>query len=264
MYNIIPLVLILISLVVIIAIIIRKFPQLAILDVENMPSEKAEKIKERIIKNRLERDFTKWNTKILDFWNAAAKRLNFFGSWLDKLRELKEKRQEAKKLSQISQAEKIELFLNQARELAKKEDLEPLTEAEAKLIEIVSLDQKYLPAFMELGEVYAKLKKYAEAKQTFIYALRLLETKNDPSSEAEVNYQLSLANENLDNLDEARDNIIESLKIEPNHPRYLNTLLDLAIMQKDKALAQESLDRLSEVNPDNQKLGEWQVAIDNL
>ena len=264
MYNIIPLLLILLSLIVIIAIIVRKFPQLAILDVENMPSEKAEKIKEKIIKNRLGRDFTKWNTRIIAFWQTAAKSLNFLGNWLEKLKDLKEKRQEAKKLSQISVSEKIELFLNQARELVKKEDLESLTEAETKLIEIASLDQKYFPAFVELGEVYAKLKKYTEAKQTFIYVLRLLELKNDSKAEAEINYQLSLANENLSNLDEARDNIIESLRIEPNHPRYLNTLLDLAIMQKDKTLAQEALDRLSEVNPDNQKLGEWQGLIDNL
>ncbi|MFA4942430.1 MAG: hypothetical protein WC564_02215 [Patescibacteria group bacterium] len=264
MYNIIPLILILISLIIIMVIVLRKFPQLAVLDVENMPSEKVDKIKERIIRSRLERDFTKWNVLIIDFWKAATKRLNFFSAWLERLRELKKKQQEEKKMSQISPTEKIELFLGQARDLVKKEDLDSLTEAEAKLIEIVSLDQKYLPAFIELGEVYAKLKKYAEAKQTFIYVLRLLESQNDPKTEADINYQLSLANRNLDNLDEARDNIIESLKIEPNHPRYLNILLDLAIMQKDKTLAQEALDRLSEVNPENQKLGEWQVAIDNL
>jgi tetratricopeptide (TPR) repeat protein len=264
MYHIIPLILILISLIIIMVIVIRKFPQLAILDVENMPSEKAEKIKERIIKSRLERDFTKWNVRLLALGQAAAKRLNFFSNWLNRLRELKAQHQEEKKLASISLEEKIELFLNQARELAKKEDLESLVEAESKLIEIVSLNQKYLPAFIELGEVYAKLKKFTEAKQTFIYALRLLEFKNDPKAEAEINYQLSLANENLDNLDEARDNIIESLKIEPNHPRYLNTLLDITILEKDKTLAQETLDRLSEVNPENQKLGEWQGVIDNL
>jgi tetratricopeptide (TPR) repeat protein len=245
-------------------IIIRKFPQLAILDVENMPSEKEEKIKERIIRNRLERDFTKWNIWVANFLKLASRRFGFFSNWLNKLRGLKEKHREAKKLSKISLEEKIKLFLNQAQELAKKEDLESLTEAETKLIEIVSLDQKYLPAFTLLGEVYARLKKYGEAKQTFIYALRLLETQNNPTAEAEINYQLSLANENLDNLDEARDNIIESLKIEPNNPRYLNTLLDLAIMQKDRTLAQETLDRLSEVNPDNQKLGEWQEVVNSL
>lgn len=264
MYNIIPLLLILISLIIIIIIVVRKFPQLAILDVENMPSEKAEKIKEKIIKSRLERDFTKWNVMAAKFSQSLGQRLNFFSNWLERLRELREKHQEEKKIAKISLEEKIELFLGQARELVKKEDLESLTEAEAKLIEIVSLDQKYLPAFIELGEVYAKLKKNAEAKQTFIYALRLLELKNDPKAEAEINYQLSLANENLDNLDEARDNIIESLKIEPNNPRYLNILLDLAIMQKDKTLAQETLDRLSEVNPENQKLGEWQELVNSL
>lgn len=264
MYNIIPLILILISLIAIIAIIIRKFPQLAILDVENMPAEKEERIKERIIKSRLERDFTTWNGRLAAFWQNFSHRLNFFSRWLDNLRRMKEKYKEEKKLSQITQEEKINLFLGQARELAKKEDNESLLEAEAKLIEVASMDQKFLPAFIELGEVYAKLKKNAEAKQTLIYARRLLELKNDPKTEAEVGYQLALANKNLDNLDEARDNIIESLQVEPNHPRYLNLLLDLAIMQKDKTLAQETLDRLQEVNPDNQKISDWQEEINNL
>lgn len=264
MYNIIPLILILISLIIIIIIVVRRFPQLAILDVENMPSEKAEKIKEKIIKSRLERDFSNWNARIADIFGVVSKRLNFFSNWLNKLKELKEKHREEQKLASISLEEKIELFLNQARELVKKEELDSLAEAEAKLIEIVSLDQKYLPAFILLGEVYAKLKKYTEAKQTFIYVLRLLELKNDSKAEAEINYQLSLVNESLENLDEARNNIIESLKVEPNNPRYLNTLLDLAIMQKDKVLGQETLDRLSEVNPENQKLEEWQEVVSSL
>ena len=45
MYNIIPLVLILISLSIIIVIVVKKFPALANLDVENIPKEKEDRKK---------------------------------------------------------------------------------------------------------------------------------------------------------------------------------------------------------------------------
>ena len=63
MYNIIPLLLILISLSVIIVIVARKFTVLANLDVANIPAEKEAKFKERIISNRLKRNIIQWSAK---------------------------------------------------------------------------------------------------------------------------------------------------------------------------------------------------------
>jgi len=264
MYNIIPIILISVCLIIILAIIVRKFPQLAILDVENMPEEKEGKVKEQIIKNRLNRDLTKWNAGILETWKFISKKISFLLSWLNKLRALREKYHQEKQLSEITQEEKIELLISQARELMKKDNSDDFAEAEKKLIEVVSLDKKCLPAFLELAEVYSELKKYLEAKQTYLYCLRLLEFKDDKKQEAEINYLLSLVNKNLDSLDEAQENIIESLKIEPNNPRFLDTLLDLCVLRRDNELAQATLKRLAEVNPENQKLGEWQEKINNL
>jgi len=264
MYNIIPVVLISVCLIIILAIIVRKFPQLAILDVANMPEEKEGKTKEQIIRNRLSRDLTKWNARILDTWKFISRKLSFMLSWLNKLKALQEKYRQEKRLSEKTQEEKIELLISQAQELIKRDEAGGLAEAEKKLIEVVSLDKKCLPAFLELAEVYSKLKKYLEAKQTYLYCLRLLEFKDDKKQEAEINYLLSLVNKNLGGLDEAQENIIESLEIEPNNPRFLDTLLDLCVLRKDNDLAQATLKRLAEVNPENHKIGEWQEKINNL
>jgi hypothetical protein len=65
MYNIIPLILILLSLGIMAIIIVRKFPALANLDVDNIPAEKEAKFKEQIISNRLKRSFIKWGSKFI-------------------------------------------------------------------------------------------------------------------------------------------------------------------------------------------------------
>lgn len=261
MYSWLPIVLILISLIIMFRLAIRKFPQLAILDVDNMPQEKEGQKKKEIIQKRLERDINEMSTGMQRFFEYWSGRFSFFSRWLEKLKEMKVRHQEQKQMAQVSLTEKIEMLLRQARELLKKEDNDSWLEAEKKLIAVVELDQKNLPVFMELGDLYLRLKKYAEARQTFMYALRLLEINSDPRTEAEVNYLLSQANQNLSNLDEALANVIESLRIEPNNPRFLDFMLELCLARKDKAMAEETFKRLAEVNPDNQKLVEFQSRI---
>ncbi|MCG2695403.1 hypothetical protein L6248_00495 [Candidatus Parcubacteria bacterium] len=67
MYNIIPLIIILISLLVIIIVVSRKFSVLASLDLESIPAEKEARFKERIISSRLKRNFVRWGSKTIRF-----------------------------------------------------------------------------------------------------------------------------------------------------------------------------------------------------
>ena len=264
MYNIIPLIIVLLCLVVIISIVIRRLPQLAILDVENMPEEKANKVKDEIVQKRLVRDIVNFLKRFAHIGEFFKNLTSSMANWLNHLRQLKAQHQAKKVEVNISRDEKIKMLTAQAEELIKSEELEDLKQAEAKLIEVVSLDKKNLAAFMDLADIYGKLKKNFEAKQTYQYCLRLLDFKDDKAKEAEINYSLSLVNREIDNLDEARANIIESLKIEPNNPRFLNLVLELCVDLKDKAMATEFLARLKEANPENQSLEDWQEKINSL
>ena len=72
-----------------------------------------------------------------------------------------------------------------------------------------------------------------------------------------VCYQLGL-------LDESLEYTRQALDAEPNNPRYLDLILDLSIMRKDKNLARISWEKLSAANPDNKKLPEWLAKIEAL
>lgn len=161
---------------------------------------------------------------------------------------------------------KISAWFSEAKESAKKGDFE---KAEELLISIINLDHRYLPAFIELSDVYYELRKYLEVKQTLFHVLKVLsrKTNNDFSNyraKKELYYTLANASKQLGDLDEAIDNLQEALELDSNNPRYLDLILELSIMKKDYALAESIFRRLTEVNPENKKLPELRIRIDKL
>ncbi len=255
MYNIIPLILILISLSVIIIITVKKFPVLANLDVENIPKEKEARFKEQIISGRLKRNIIKWVSKFTRFVAPAARAVNDFFKWsYHKLLELKDTYKNNEALPRKEAEKRADELLAEAEELIQDEELD---KAEKKLIEIINLDNKNTEAFRKLGELYFERKNLEEARQTFEHVIKL-----EQGESGEIYFNLSLVNRDMENLKEAADNIKKALEFEPNNPRYIDTALQISIMNKDKAEALNAYGRLKEVNPDNQKLDEMKARID--
>lgn len=287
MYNIIPLLLILTSLSVIIVIVFRKFSVLAALDMENIPAEKEAKFKERIISNRLKRNFIKYLAKISLILEPLSRLIGgYLKSRLFKLYQAKNIYEADEKAYGSG---KIDQLFSQAEEFKKSGDL---ALAEKNYIKIIGLDSKNLKAFKELGRIYFEKKEFEEAKQTFEHILKL---KKDNE---EVYDNLAQIAKEKGNLKEARDeylrslhinkqnaqtlfslaevyramgrpaeaarNLKKALKIEPANPKYLDTMLEISIIMKDKALAFSSYKKLAETNPENNKLEEFKRQIDEM
>lgn len=261
MYNLWPLLIISVSFLIIIFIIFRHFPALAVLDVENIPEEKEDKIKEKIIKERIKRKFSfleDFFDRVLAFFNRVS---NIFWSKLDKIKEDQREKQENLSLSAVSISERMKILFSQAEVFIKQDNC---SEAEKRLIEVISLDDKNFLAFWKLGEVYYFQEKWQEAKQTLLYALKLSEVYPDkvsPNELSNLNYTLSLINKELNDIEGAFSSIINSLNIDPKNPRYLDLALDLCIIRKDKNLAIDYLERIKEVNPENNNIDNWEKEI---
>jgi len=265
---IISLILIGLCLIIILAIILKKFPALAILDINNMPGEKEAKFKDQIIKQKVERDLARVGGRVARIWLLISRKVsNFLESSQAQLKKIKLGYKTSAKIPHVEKQKMIkDLFIAYA-DFLKKEDY---NEAEEKLVEIVSLDQKNITAFFKLGALYDEQKKWSEARQTYEYALKLArQYKDDETIMAdltiqEIYFSLAWVERESDDLDAALENIREALELEPNSPRYLDLILDLSIMKKDKELAIESLEKLAAVNPENNKLSDWQEKIENL
>lgn len=287
MYNIIPLLLILISLSVIIVIVSRKFSVLAALDVESIPAEKEAKFKERIISSRLKRNIIKYWSKLSRVLTPLGK---LAGSYLkSRLHKLYQAKDVYLASENIESSETIEQLFSQAEELKKRDDLDA---AEKKYIEIIGHDSKNLKAFKELGRVYFEKKEYEEAKQTFEHILKLKEDDEDiyenlgkiakekgdlgeardeylksiniNKQNAETHFSLAEIYQAMNKPQDAVRSLKKALKIEPANPRYLDTMLEISIIIKDKALALDAYAKLNKANPDNNKLEEFKRQIDEL
>jgi len=287
MYNIIPLLLILISLSVIIVIVSRKFSVLAALDVESIPAEKEAKFKERIISNRLKRNIIKYGANLSRVVVPLGQSI---GDYLKlKLNKLYQAKNVYQASERVDGPETIDQLFSQAEELRKRDDLDS---AEKKYIEIIGLDSKNIKAFKELGHIYFEKKAFEEAKQTFEHILKLKEDDEDiyenlaqiakekgdldeardeylksiniNEQNAQTYFNLTEVYQAMGKMPEAVSTLKKALKIEPANPRYLDTMLEISIIIKDKALASGTYKSLLKTNPENNKLEEFKRQIDEL
>ena len=274
MPTLIPLIIIGLAVIIILAIVVRKFPALAILDVENVPGEKEVKFKEQIMKSRVERDLALIGGYVSRAWLWFFKHLSSaLRYYQDKLKRTRTNYKVAAKVSWEEKYAQIRKLVAEAEELVKNgED----AEAEEKLLEAITLDQKNLAAFFRLGRLYEDQKKWPEAKETLCYALKLSlkrleqaevsggEEYGPEVSPQEIHFLLAGVEKAAGDIEAALENIREALELEPSSPRYLDLILDLSIIKKDRELAIEYWQKLADVNPENQKLEEWQRRIAEL
>lgn len=280
MYNLIPLVIIVFSMIGIIVIVVRKFPALANLDLETVQAEKEKKMKELIISSRMKRTVIKWYSYILNFFKPISASIhNFFKYIYERINTLKDKYKKEKAITVEEVEKKLSALYLEAEDLERRKEFDLL---EKKLIEIIGLDSHSLKAFKMLGEMYVSKKNFTEAKETFKHVLKLidneeLETGDAPATgqksgkEFDFNVErshifsrLAEVAKDSENKEEAIDNISRALVIEPNNPRYLDMMLEISIINKDKIKALDAYNKLVEVNPDNQKLAGFKEEIDKL
>ena len=263
MYNIIALIAILLSLAIILAIIYRKLPLLASFDVNSIPEEKAAETKTKIMEQRLARKFKFFYSKIIPFFNTIGnlfqRKIKVFSekisAWEEKYKTKPQKEALVTKEEFETFEKKIGAGLKESQELVNRESYE---EAEKKYLEILSSDPKNIEAYRGLGNIYFLQTQYEEAKQTFIHILKL------NKADSFANFELAEVFARMENYDEAIMNLEKALDLEPNNPKYLDLLITISLIIKDKNLAKQSLQRLKEANPDNAKIKEFQTQIKEL
>lgn len=258
MIYLILLAIIIVCLLAIAVISIRKFPDLALIDLNTITREREAEVREKILSERLRRKLS-WLWRVfLSLARPAGRFLKSkFETIYDKILILEKRYQEkgAKFLESKGLELKIKVLFNEAEELQKKDDP---AEAEKRYIEIISLDKKNMKAYEKLGNLYLKTKKYAEAEELFNFIL-----KHNPS-DASVLVSLGELALSQNNLTAALEGFEKAIMIRPNNPKYLDFLIETSIMVGNKDLARKTLNRLAQVNPENQKLDEIRKRIEEI
>lgn len=281
--NILLIVLIIICLSVISFIVGRKFSKVKILDVDTVPEAQTAKVRDRILIERMKRQ-TQRSKELLQksaspifLWLKSL-----FRKLFDKIYALEKKYQkEAAERKPITRTEligKLNYLLDEASDFVKQEKF---SEAEKRYIEIVSADPKNIAAYEGLTGVYLALKEYKQALQTAQFILKLLEKKSRPveretdlgqkyntitnaSEVSELCYKIGCIYQLMGKIDKAAASFAKALSLEPNNPRLLDQMIQTSIILKNKIQALEFIQRLAEVNPENQKVKEYYEKIKEL
>ena len=252
-----------IAFVVIIVMIVKKFKKLAQIDTSKIPEEKQAGVKSSLMEQRLERKFKSAGSYMGDKVKPA------FGKIASGARKLKDRavsmekhyaeRAKAKKIPTLEEKEEVRQKVNKLfTEAGEFQKDEKWAEAEKKYLEILGLDLKDTKAYEKLGWVYVEMKDYEHAKETFEF-IKKINPKDD-----ELYLGLGEVCWALDKKEEALLNYKEAVNLSPNDPKNLNLLFNTAIELKDKYLAQTTLDKLRQVNPENQKLLEMEEKLAEL
>jgi len=258
MLLILLLIIFIISVAGIVVMVVRKFPVLASLHMRDARIENVAKVKRSIIEQRILRRtrsalMTVRRLVLPQVARARAckERIRVWAVDVERRYQenlLKEQHPHASPASAQDLIRAAQTLLEEGK----------LDQAEEKLLKAIALDQREVPAYKVLARVYTARKEFDHVREIDEFLLRL-----DPH-QADVYADMAHALTTLGNTDLALDAIEKAAVLEDENPKYLDQLLELAILKKKKKLAYETLLRLKEVNPENEKIAVFTARIQEL
>ncbi|OGH68288.1 MAG: hypothetical protein A3D53_02990 [Candidatus Magasanikbacteria bacterium RIFCSPHIGHO2_02_FULL_45_10] len=283
-----------ISLAVMAVVIIRKFPQMANVDVDNLPLEKEAKKKKEIMSRRIEAEGTVMLTKagllfrpIQKIWGKLQLQFRIYVGKIERL--LRREERKGNVLSAEDQESKLNSLLNDAQmEIA----TQNFDKAESLFIAAIKIDPRSYEAYKGLADTYLLKNSLEEALETYTFLLQLYpkdddimvkiadiaEQKGDIQKAIDYLERAIVINDSLsprfyhlaellvkvDQADIAKEAIISAVDLEPKNPKYLDLLIEIGILCGDKDVATKGFAELRLVNPKNQKLQVFSDRIKTL
>src|SRR3990167_251962 len=254
MIWIIPLVIIAVSSTVLVLLLIRKMPQLRVINVDSIPKERARKIKEQLILQKFQRVSGKKLKGVSAFAVMSERTVSRAGRRLvQRLYHLEQYYQKLKRSASEGQhaydAETIHRLVEEAETLRQKDELIP---AEKMYIDIISHNPKSVDAYEGLGNLYLANNQFDQARETLQFSLRL--APNDAS----VLVSLAQLELKLEQPKAALVHVKKAIQKRPKNPKYLDLFIEISLKAGSLKDAQEGIKRLKEVNPENQKIQDFE------
>ena len=295
MYSITPFVLIVLSLAVIIFIIIKKFPQLTLLDINSIDEVKTDKKKKDFYKKKAEEGAKDAGQKTKKFLQPLVQKWKDFQLYFRKYvgevqRKLIEKSESKKgSIEKRDVVGELKVILQEGEYALSQGDLDS---AEKKYIEAVRLDSKNIEAYFGLGSVYYLQGQVDEAVETFKFILQIdndsvktlvklaeIEEKKNNIERAVEYYDRAFLIEDsnptrfakvadllysIGKCDASVEAISQAVELEPQNPKYLDKMVEISVSCGNHEMAETAWGKLRMVNPDNQKLVTLKSRIDEM
>lgn len=247
-------ILIFISLLVVVAVIIRKIPQLRVIDVDSIQKERSKKIKEQLILSKLQRTGGARLQKGAKVFSSVGKEVSRYGRRaVQKLYRLEQYYQKLSKsasegIHQYSE-ETIKKRLEEANKLIREDEFIP---AEKIYIDIISHNPKSIEAYEALGNMYLANDQVDQAKETLSFTLTL------SPDDASVNVSLADVAMKQDKPNDALNYLRNAVEKRSKNPKYLDYYIEIALQVGSLKDARSGISTLKEVNPENKKIVDFE------
>ncbi len=294
MLLIILLAIVLISLATMVVVVFKHMPHLAAIDLVNLPKEKANQVKQNIIELRLKRKFgsnintfhAKYLVPVWTKLKAGTIKVYDKTIQLEKRYKKETKIQKVESLPNQEKQDVIKSKVSKAHELLENNELK---EAEEMFIDIITLEPKNIEAYLGLAVTYRTAKDFDHAKEIYQHVLKIEEDNSEAlSGLAKVAikqnnrelaneiyekltklypdnsvffYEYAVTLENIGEVKKALESCQKAVELKENDPKYLDCLINLSIINNKKYLALKALDKMMDVNPENQKVDELKKRI---
>ncbi len=271
-------------------VMVKKFPQLKLIDLSTLAKERHAEVKTRIIRDRFNRSMGALSSKTSAVFGGLRSRMKRAYERMEgRLKQMEKNIDRQKAMEPEEVQARIGRLLHEAETLIRQDHLE---EAEAGYIEVLRLDSKHVEAYRGLADLYVARKMYEQAKETLEYLVRInaeddrafgrlgdVEALLGDYQGAEARYlkSITLASDpalyrvELGRLYFAAEEPMKAfeqfrmaLEIEPYNPKYLDYFLETSILIGDVKSAQDALEVLETANPENQKLADFRTRIERM
>jgi len=298
LWNVLGIVLIAAGGALIYSVLVKKFPQLKLIDLSTLAKERHAEVKTRIMKNRFDRGLGAIQGKTASaVGKASAGVKGVFERAYGSLKHMESKmegraRPSAKPAAKAAAPAAAADALS-GMEAADRARMEGRHEAaERAYIEVLKDDAKNVDAYRGLAELYIDQKLYDQAAETLEFLLRLsgdddralgrlgqVEASRGNFEQAEARYLRSIelaANATAYRAElgkvylaagdskRAYEQFRTALQAEPHNPKYLDYFLEASILVGDPDAARGALGALEEVNPENAKLEEFRMRVESM
>lgn len=296
MLNIIFILIIAIALGVILFLVIRKFPQMASLDLSNLPEEKIYQKKREIINKRIEKSsailknkFSKVLIPLGKVWGRLQLQFRIYVGKIEKLlhhEQVLKTKQKVKEINPEENSQKLAQLIQDGEQKLKSESYD---EAEELFISAIKIDPKSVVAYRGLGDTYLAKNSVEEASQTYKFLIKMQPeddsvlvklaeiAENQGNLEEAIEYyqQTVLINDSISTRfyhlaelllkinqpEVAKESVLQAVELEPQNPRFLDLLIEVAIICGNKDIALKAYGELRLVNPENKKLHNFKDRI---
>lgn len=241
-------------------VILRKVPQVRMIDVASIPTERTKRLKERIILQKFERVGAEKLGTVAKAARSGVTAASKIGRRaVQKLYAMEQYYQKLKHASpggaHAIEPEAIKCLLNEADDLVRQEEYIP---AEKRYIEVISHNPKHVKAYEGLGNLYLWNKQYEQARETLLFTLRL--------SPDDASVYMSLAEVELaeENQKKAIEYLRRCVELRASNPKFIDRYIETALSAKLPEDAEKGIALLKEANPENQKIAEFEERLADL